>query len=138
MSVHQKSGIHSDDAFTPGNGHQSLFSILIMNCLTLHSLFYVHRVTGHRPYLLIPLITSPLCLLRMRIRLLRCALCGRCRRHLESERDEKHGGNWYKQCSHCRSSAREYQRRMAATKDSPLDPTIPARDQGRFPLSGGL
>ena len=37
-------------------------------------------------------------------------VCNRCQGRLEYESDKKQNGNWYKLCSHCRSSARDYQR----------------------------
>ena len=38
------------------------------------------------------------------------SVCNRCQGRLEYESDKKQNGNWYKLCSHCRSSARDYQR----------------------------
>jgi hypothetical protein len=51
------------------------------------------------------------------------SVCNRCQGHLEYESDKKQNGTWYKLCSHCRSSARDYQRRRrekrATTTDEP-------------------
>jgi hypothetical protein len=38
------------------------------------------------------------------------SVCNRCQGRLEYESDKKQNGNWYKLCSHCRSSTRDYQR----------------------------
>ncbi|KAN0067253.1 hypothetical protein V8E54_014708 [Elaphomyces granulatus] len=38
------------------------------------------------------------------------SVCNHCQGCLEYESDKKQNGNWYKLCSHCRSSARDYQR----------------------------
>ena len=38
------------------------------------------------------------------------SVCNRCQGRLEYESDKKQNGTWYKLCSHCRSSARDYQR----------------------------
>src|ERR1700722_14377588 len=47
--------------------------------------------------------------------------CNRCQGRLEYESDKKQNGNWYKLCSHCRSSARDYQgcRREKRATDEP-------------------
>jgi hypothetical protein len=37
-------------------------------------------------------------------------VCNRCRKRLKYESDKRNNGYWYKSCSHCRSSARDYQR----------------------------
>ena len=51
------------------------------------------------------------------------SVCNRCQGRLEYESDKKQNGTWYKLCSHCRSSARDYQRRRrekrATTTDEP-------------------
>jgi hypothetical protein len=51
-------------------------------------------------------------------------VCNHCPRRMVSELDQRHNGNWFRQCSNCRASARRYNKRQRA-ETNPTDQESP-------------